>query len=74
MFISWASDCRTFKSFSYPLPPEAALIPLCPEAELTPLVVESVEIVLAALDPKFSPGPPILAKGNSELRISANAF
>jgi hypothetical protein len=37
-------------------------------------VVERDEIVLAALDPKFSPRLPILANGNNEFRISAKAF
>lgn len=54
-----------------PFTPELALRPLNPEAELTPEVVESVEIVLAALEPTFS---PLLANGSKELRISAKAF
>jgi hypothetical protein len=37
--------------------PDAPDKPLRPEAELTPLVVESVDIVLAALEPT-SPVPP----------------
>lgn len=59
------------KSFSKPFP-DVPLTPLSPDAELTPLVVESVDIVLAALEPTFS--PPLLANGRSEFRISARAF
>lgn len=54
-----------------PLTPELALKPLKPEAELTPEVVEIDDIVLAALEPTFS---PLVAKGNSEFRISAKAL
>lgn len=53
--------------------PEAPESPLRPEAELMPLVVDTVEIVLAALEPT-SPAPPIFANGSNELRISAKAF
>lgn len=58
-------------SCSLSMQPELALKPLKPEAELTPEVVERVDIVLAALEPTFS---PLFAKGNKEFRISAKAF
>ena len=71
MLRSWF---RLLNSLSTPLLPEVALKPLSPEAELTPLVVDRVEIVLAALEPLFSPRLLIFANGNKEFLISARAF